>query len=89
MRDGFSGLGRNKNDRMLHICESLWIGVTIATSLFDLGVVITFGVDYSKSGGYSVAVTLMSIAARGYVLWILNTAAAVYLAVNITRHHEV
>ncbi|GLH14056.1 uncharacterized protein GBIM_18488, partial [Gryllus bimaculatus] len=63
-----------------------WAGVTWSISLLDFVVAILFGIDYHNivttceveygSLYASVAGMLMSLSARGYVLWALNVVAA-------------
>ncbi|XP_063215547.1 uncharacterized protein LOC134527116 isoform X2 [Bacillus rossius redtenbacheri] len=65
-----------------------WILVTICVCVLDLAAVIRFGIDVGilkRAGGenfYQVApAVLMTVAARGYVLYLINVALCVSLAV--------
>ncbi|XP_068081852.1 uncharacterized protein [Anabrus simplex] len=66
-----------------------WTIVTGAICVLDFSVTVVFGVDYNTlaehprspcAGFLSVPALMMSLAARGYVLWVFNVASVVYLA---------
>nr|CAD7259002.1 unnamed protein product [Timema shepardi] len=72
----------------------VWIGVTTLVSSLDLAATIRFGIDYGILNTeylfpYSVVpATLMSLSARGFVLFVFNIAALAYLSMQAYQLHQ-
>nr|CAD7461249.1 unnamed protein product [Timema tahoe] len=72
----------------------VWIGVTTLVSSLDLAATIRFGIDYGILNTeylfpYSaVPATLMSLSARGFVLFVFNIAALAYLSMQAYQLHQ-
>nr|CAD7426790.1 unnamed protein product [Timema monikensis] len=72
----------------------VWIGVTTLVSSLDLAATIRFGIDYGILNTeylfpYAVVpATLMSLSARGFVLFVFNIAALVYLSMQAYQLHQ-
>ncbi|XP_069698777.1 uncharacterized protein [Periplaneta americana] len=77
-----------------------WVAVTAAVCALDFAATVSFGVDYSRMQTYVdkyptrsselllPPAFMMTLSARGFVLWLLNVSLVIYLAMAITTGED-